>query len=100
MLSIYRQATTSQFIAALTTLKKCVEQCPEQLWDAPVVNLKYCQVVFHALFFTDVYLGPNLDALRAQVFHRDNPDFFADYEETENIVLNFICKLETSSSTT
>ncbi|MCP4787371.1 MAG: hypothetical protein GY903_05905 [Fuerstiella sp.] len=58
MLSIYRQATTNQFLAALSTLKKCVEQCPENLWHEPVVNLKYCQVVFYALFFTDVYLGP------------------------------------------
>ena len=84
MLSLYRQATTNQYIAALLTLKKCVQQCPEHLWNAPVVNLKYSQVVFHALFFTDVYLGPNLAALREQTFHRDNPDFFADYEELED----------------
>ena len=84
MLSIYKQATTNQFIAALSTLKKCVDQCPDNLWTEPVVNLKYCQVAFHALFFTDVYLGPNLAALREQPFHLDNPDFFGNYEELED----------------
>ena len=84
MLSVYQQSTTNEFMAVLFTLKKCIEQCPEDLWFEPVVNLKYCQVVFHSLFFTDVYLGPNLAALREQSFHRDNPDFFGDYEKLED----------------
>ena len=48
---------------------------------AEIANLKYCQVAFHALFFADTYLGPNLRSLREQPFHRENASIFSDYEE-------------------
>ena len=74
----------SQFQAALCTLNTCIDICPPADWDAPVANLAFCQAVFHALFSTDCYLGLSTEALREQAYHRDNPDFFRDYEELED----------------
>jgi hypothetical protein len=80
----FKELIASQFEAALCTLNTCIEECPPAVWDAPVANLAFCQAVFHALFYTDCYLGPNTESLQQQAFHRENPDFFRDYEELED----------------
>ncbi len=83
MLEIYKEALLGQFEASLSTLAKTVEACPDSLWYETVLELKFCQVVFHTLFFTDVYLGKNLAALKEQAFHQQNAEIFDDYEELE-----------------
>jgi hypothetical protein len=84
MLDLFKDLLVHQFEAALCTLNSCIDRCPATLWNSPVANLAFCQVAFHTLFFTDVYLGHNLESLRQQQFHRDNADFFRDYEELED----------------
>jgi hypothetical protein len=84
MLDTLKDALAHQYEAALCTLNACVDSCPDTAWNAPVANLAYCQVAFHALFFTDLYLGPNVESLREQPFHRDNAQVFHDYEELED----------------
>lgn len=87
MQDTYKQLTINQFHAALCTLNLCIDRCPESHWDAPVVNLKFCQVVFHTLFFADYYLQPSDDAqaIREQPFHRDHASYFRDYEELRDV---------------
>ena len=61
------------------------------------MDLKFCQVAFHVLFFTDFYLEATEDTIRDRVFHRANLDAFRDYEELEerkSLSLNL--KLDTS----
>jgi hypothetical protein len=84
MLKVIHQLLTHQIEAALCTLGSCVDHCPESAWNAPVGNLAFCQVAFHTLFYTDFYLGFNEDSFRQQPFHRDNRNFFRDYEEFED----------------
>jgi len=84
MLESYKQLISRQYEAALCMLSECIEQCPDANWNAPVANLKFCQAAFHALFCTDLYLGPDVDSLRDQKFHRDRAAAFADYEELED----------------
>lgn len=84
MIDTLKESLANQFEAAFCTLNFCIDRCPDSAWDAPVVNLAFCQVVFHTLFYADVFLGANLDSLRGQQFHRDNADFFRDYEELED----------------
>ena len=84
VIDTYRQLIANQFEAALSTLNICVNKCPEAAWNARVANLKFCQVVFHTLFFSDYYLGPNSDSFREQLFHRENKEFFRRYEELED----------------
>ena len=81
MVETIRQLLLSQFEAALCTLSACIDRCPDALWDRPVSSLAFCQVIFHTLFFTDVYLGASPQSLKTQPFHLENADFFADYEE-------------------
>ncbi|TWT90043.1 DinB superfamily protein [Pseudobythopirellula maris] len=83
MLAFYKQLTTAQFEAALATLGHCIDRCPEAAWDAPVAELKFCQVVHHTLFFTDLYLDQGDEAFRAQPFHAEHASYFRDYEELE-----------------
>ncbi|TWT45413.1 DinB superfamily protein [Phycisphaerae bacterium RAS1] len=74
-----------QFNAALSTLNLCIERCPEAAWNAPVANLKFCQVALHTLIFADLYLGRDDElAFRRQPFHLAHADFFRDYEELED----------------
>ena len=84
MLDNFKGLIANQFEAALCTLNICIDRCPETAWDAPVGNWPFCQVAFHALFFTDYYLGLNEESLRGQPFHRDNERFFDDYEQLED----------------
>jgi hypothetical protein len=86
MLDTFKQLVANQYEATLCMLSICLDRCPEAAWEAPVANLKFCQVAFHALFFTDFYLGSNADDLRRQTFHRDHESFFRDYEELEDRV--------------
>ena len=84
MLETFKQLTVSQFEATLCTLNACIDRCPDPLWDRPVGNMDFCQVVFHTLFFTDLYLGRDVESLKTQPFHLENAAFFAGYEEMED----------------
>ena len=83
MLNLFKQLVANQYEASLCALNACIDRCPETAWNAPVVNLAFCQAAFHVLFFTDLYLGPNVPSLREQAFHREHADAFRDYEELE-----------------
>lgn len=80
----YRKAVIGQYEAALATLMQCVDICPDENWHQPVANNSFCESVFHALFFGDLYLGKDVAAVRKQSFHQDHPEIFRDYEELED----------------
>lgn len=71
----------NQYEASLRMLGSCIELYPDQRWREPVVQITYDQVVFHTLFFTDVYLGRTLAEAKQQDFHRQHAESFANYEE-------------------
>lgn len=89
MLDTFRELIVAQYEAALSTLKACVDKCPDAVWNARVANYKFCQVAFHTLLFTDLYLGQDPEegqggSFRTQPFHLDNGRIFRDYEEFED----------------
>ena len=90
MLDIVKEVLTSQFQAALCTLNACIARCPEAAWDAPIGNLKFCQVAFHTLFFADLYLGHDVKSLSRQPFHRAHADYFRNYEELEDRMVQLL----------
>jgi hypothetical protein len=53
-----RAACKSQYHAALATLRKTIELCPEDLWLDPAPRNAYWQGAYHALFFGHLYLMP------------------------------------------
>ena len=85
MLKTWQELISGQYGAALCMLGRCIDRCPESLWNEPVGNLKFCQVAFHVLFFTDFYLEESDRTVRDQPFHREHADFFRDYEELEYV---------------
>ena len=84
LLAPLRQLIANQLDAALSTMNACVRGCPPALWEARVGALTFDQVAFHALFFTDYYLGPDEASFRGQPFHREHATSFCDYEEFED----------------
>jgi hypothetical protein len=84
MIDTFKELIRNQYEAAFCTLNACVDKCPETAWNAAVVNYKFCQVVFHTLFFTDYYLGLSEEPFRQQLFHREHARVFRDYEELED----------------
>ena len=84
MIDTFKKLIANQYEAAFCTLNACIDRCPETAWNSPVGETAFCQVAFHTLFFADVYLGQNEESLRRQPFHRENEQFFRDYEELED----------------
>jgi hypothetical protein len=85
MLDAFKTLVTRQYEAALSMLKASVDKCPEAVWNSRGANYKFCQLVFHTLIFTDLYLGhDDEESFRRQPFHRRNEGFFGDYEEFED----------------
>ena len=71
----------SQHQAALTTLAKCIELCPDGAWNEKVANLPISTAVFHTLFWTDMYLERSTEHLKDQEYHKTNSEIFGEYEE-------------------
>ena len=84
MLDTFKQLIANQYEAVFCTLNACIDRCPDSAWHAPVRDHLFCQSVFHALFYADFYLGQNQQPFRQQPFHRNNQQFFGDYEELED----------------
>ena len=84
MLDTFRGLIANQYEAAFCTLRTCMDMCPDSAWNTRVCNYPFCQVAFHTLFFADYYLEPDENSFRDQPFHRENKNFFADYEQLED----------------
>lgn len=80
----FKESLKNQFAAAFATIQECMKQCDDDSWTMPICNLTFSQATFHALFYADVYLGPDLASLREQTFHLQNADWFGDYEELQD----------------
>lgn len=79
MLDTVKTLILSQYEAALSMLKACVDGCPDTAWNEQVANHRFSQVVFHVLYFTDLYLGFDDEAsFRRQPFHIRLAPLFAD----------------------
>ena len=66
MLDAYKNSVAKQYEAAFCTLNRCIDRCPEDSWNAPVANWKFCQVANHVLFYSDLYLGADKKTFRDQ----------------------------------
>ena len=84
MLDTCKKLLANQYEAALCTLSTCIDKCPESACDMRIGIYPFSQVAFHTLFFADYFLGPNDASFREQPFHRDNAEFFGDYEQLED----------------
>lgn len=83
MIDTMKELLVHQYEAALCTLNHCIEQSPNHVWNGNVARYPFSQVVFHTLFFADVYLDAPGDGFKQQPFHVQHADFFADYEQLQ-----------------
>ncbi|MWV43391.1 hypothetical protein GRF59_07070 [Paenibacillus sp. HJL G12] len=54
-----KKTIISQMLSSLNMLQDAIHNCPNELWDHQEHENKYWHIVYHALFFTHLYLGPN-----------------------------------------
>jgi hypothetical protein len=78
------ESLMNQFMAAMCTLGQSIDNCTDSEWNKVHIDGPFSQVVFHALIFTDIYLGRNEEGIKEQPFHKKNKNLFKDYEELED----------------
>jgi hypothetical protein len=54
----------SQYRSSIKMLMDTVEKCPDSLWDDATYENAYWRIVYHALFYTSLYLTGSEDKLR------------------------------------
>jgi hypothetical protein len=57
-----KEIINSQYWASLEMLQEGVMRCPDSLWNNQDDKNRFWQVVYHALFYTHLYLQPNEQA--------------------------------------
>lgn len=88
MIELYKRSLINQFHAALSMLHDCVSKCPDENWSNKVGNFPFWHVVYHAVFYTDLYLSRNEQSFTPPSFHRENyqpPNTF--FSETRRAAL-------------
>lgn len=60
----------SQYHAALAMLRDAIDQCPDDLWLDTRPTNAFWQIAYHALFFTQLYLGADLASFRPWAEHQ------------------------------
>lgn len=69
-----RQILSDQYEASLAMLRRGIVQCPAGHWESTITRLSVRQVIYHALFFTDLYLSSEEDAFELREIHRRGGD--------------------------
>jgi len=65
-----REIIKSQYAAALEMLRQAIVQCPASLWDDRAYKNPFWHIVYHALFYTHLYLQPAEADLQPWAKHR------------------------------
>jgi len=84
-----RPLLKNQYHAALGMLKLGVERCPEGLWVDRTPANPYWRIAYHALYFTHLYLQPNLESFRPWEHHQTGMHDLDDVP-AENELLEFL----------
>src|SRR5215472_16557836 len=57
----WRTVIWSQFGAAIDMLENALHACPDDLWNDRTQHLEFWYVVYHALFWLDLYLSGSVE---------------------------------------
>lgn len=77
MNQIIKLALKNQYKSALQTLREAILRCPDSLWSEQSSEWPYWQLVYHTLFYTDLYLSQSLELFTPAVKNGkswQNPD--------------------------
>lgn len=67
-----KAALNGQYHGALAMLKQAIEDCPDDLWNGGPYAVPFWRVAYHTLYFTHLYLQPNLEAFQPWAHHRED----------------------------
>jgi len=97
MIDLFKNALIGQYEAALSMLNDCIRQCPDDKWEANVNNFPFWHVAYHTLFYTDMYLSPDLESYKPPDHYRENYQFFGRLPNPphEPIVVDIVYDKET-----
>jgi hypothetical protein len=62
----------SQFGGALAMLRRCVEECPDEVWLSGTHPRTYWRVAYHAAFYADLYLRQSEAEFSRWELHRQD----------------------------
>lgn len=62
MRTTWKDLLWPQFGAAIDMLENALLACPEELWSDRTRQPEYWYIVYHTLFFLDLYLSDSIDA--------------------------------------
>lgn len=68
--TLLRTTLKGQYHAVLAMLRSAVEQCPEDLWVSADAGVPFWRVVYHALYYTHLYIQPNERAFTSWEHHQ------------------------------
>jgi hypothetical protein len=71
----------SQYHAGLAMLRDAIEKCPDPLWADAGYRNPFWMIAYHALYFTDFYLRPDLESFTPWERHREGAADMADDEK-------------------
>lgn len=74
----WKETVWNQFGAALDMLENTIPACPDDLWDDRTLPPPYWHIVYHTLFYTDLYLSESEDAFTPAPFHTPNAQFLGE----------------------
>jgi hypothetical protein len=78
-----RSALVKQYLASLEMLREVVTVCPEELWVSGVHPRNYWRIVYHALYYTHLYLAPDEKSFVPWENHRDEARILWDKPKVE-----------------
>jgi hypothetical protein len=74
MLEYWKHSLIGQYEGALSMLLHCIEACPPEHWENKIGQGTFRWVVYHTLFFTDLYLSPNNEYFALRELHECGGD--------------------------
>ena len=75
MLKMIQDSLVGQYGAALKMLRGCLDGADSRVWHAAVGQRPFWHVVYHTLFYADLYFSRSEEAFRPQGFHREGYNF-------------------------
>jgi hypothetical protein len=70
-----KRTIKSQYHASLEMLRQAILKCPDALWVSTTFKNQSWRIVFHALFYTHLYLQPSEEDFVPWSRHRDESQF-------------------------
>jgi len=74
MLEYLKKSVIGQYEGALSMLLHCIDACPPKHWESKIAQSPVRWVVYHTLFFTDLYLSPSNDDFVLRELHKRGGD--------------------------